>query len=84
MTEQLLHLCNIDIPGRETHLSMLKLLPTLHQRTPSSLIIPLQASLTAALPTTSSEMSNHKPFPPNLVTFKGSASHLVPRIPGGV
>jgi serine/threonine-protein kinase ATR len=77
MVNGLLALCDFpppDIPrngpdGR-TVLSMKKDIPQLAKLMPSPLIVPLQESLTATLPPTSSTVnSHHQPFPQNLPTF---------------
>lgn len=57
-------------PDARTTLSMKRDIPQLAKLMPSPLIVPLQESLTATLPPTSSTInSHHQPFPPNLPTF---------------
>ncbi|KAI0254821.1 hypothetical protein BJV78DRAFT_1273863 [Lactifluus subvellereus] len=57
-------------PDARTTLSMKRDIPQLAKLMPSPLIVPLQESLTATLPPTSSTVnSHHQPFPPNLPTF---------------
>ncbi|KAJ7055002.1 hypothetical protein C8F01DRAFT_1160647 [Mycena amicta] len=73
MTLQLLKLCDYyirDQDGDVRQLSMQKTFPDLFKRGKSDLIIPLQESLTASLPPTSSLASEHQPFPPNAPTFE--------------
>ncbi|KAG6832347.1 hypothetical protein H0H87_001811 [Tephrocybe sp. NHM501043] len=71
MTNELLNLCDyhIDDDARKT-LTMTKDFKRLAELGKSPLIIPLQESLTASLPPTSSAESNHQPFPPNAPTFQ--------------
>jgi serine/threonine-protein kinase ATR len=74
MTNELLALCDyhIDDEGKKS-LSMKKDFPRLLALGRSQLIIPLQESLTASLPPTSSSSSSsalHQPFPVNTPTFE--------------
>ncbi|KAF8076761.1 hypothetical protein FPV67DRAFT_1472577 [Lyophyllum atratum] len=71
MTNELLNLCDyhIDDDSRKT-LTMSKDFKRLAELGKSLLIIPLQESLTASLPPTSSAESDHQPFPPNAPTFE--------------
>jgi serine/threonine-protein kinase ATR len=72
MTNELLNLCDhhIDDDSKKT-LSMTKDFKRLAALGRSPLIIPLQESLTASLPPTSSLESTHQPFPSNAPTFQG-------------
>ncbi|KAG5648746.1 hypothetical protein DXG03_000093 [Asterophora parasitica] len=71
MTNELLNLCDfhIDDDTRKT-LTMSKDFKRLAELGHSPLIIPLQESLTASLPPTSSAESAYQPFPPNAPTFQ--------------
>ena len=78
MVNGLLTLCDFPAPdpprnaGPEARatLSMKRDIPQLAKLMPSPLIVPLQESLTATLPPTSSTIgSHHQPFPSNLPTF---------------
>jgi serine/threonine-protein kinase ATR len=78
MVNGLLILCDFPAPepprnaGPEARatLSMRRDIPHLAKLMPSPLIVPLQESLTATLPPTSSTInSHHQPFPSNLPTF---------------
>ncbi|KAI0068558.1 hypothetical protein BV25DRAFT_1792048 [Artomyces pyxidatus] len=71
MVNELLALCDYPIKDESKRtLHMKKDFPGLARLTPSSLIIPLQGSLTAMLPPTSSASdSHHQPFPHDLPTF---------------
>lgn len=72
MTDQLLNLCNFDIPQAEKkRLAMSRDFPALVRLGKSDLIIPLQESLTASLPPISSTDSVHQPFPSDVPTFAG-------------
>jgi serine/threonine-protein kinase ATR len=72
MTNELLALCDYHIndDARKT-LTMTKDFPRLAALGHSDLIIPLQDSLNASLPPTSSLESIHQPFPANAPTFAG-------------
>ncbi|KIY53078.1 hypothetical protein FISHEDRAFT_34031 [Fistulina hepatica ATCC 64428] len=67
MTNQLLELC--DKQTDKTLLSMKKDFPKLYRLGNSSLLIPLQESLTATLPPASAKESAHQPFPSHLPSF---------------
>ncbi|KAJ7156082.1 hypothetical protein C8R43DRAFT_884346 [Mycena crocata] len=70
MTNQLLAMCDHHVGDEVKTLSMQKQFPRLFKLGRSELIIPLQESLTASLPPTSSLESDHQPFPPNAPTFE--------------
>lgn len=74
MTNELLALCDhpIDDDAKKSF-SMKKDFPRLFKLGQSKLIIPLQESLTASLPASSSSTasSGHQPFPSNTPTFQG-------------
>jgi serine/threonine-protein kinase ATR len=91
MVNGLLALCDFTVPelaknaGPEarTTLSMKRDIPQLVKLMPSPLIVPLQESLTATLPPTSSTAnSHHQPFPLNLPTFDRNLFFLCSFIPG--
>jgi serine/threonine-protein kinase ATR len=70
MATELLRLCDAPIKDNDTKtLSMARDFPLLKKQAPSDLIIPLQESLTVNLPTTSSQSSDHQPFPPDAPKF---------------
>ncbi|KAJ7784096.1 hypothetical protein B0H16DRAFT_1296839 [Mycena metata] len=69
MTNQLLNMCDFHVGDETRTLSMQKYFPYLFKLGCSDLIIPLQESLTASLPPTSSSESDHQPFPLNAPTF---------------
>ena len=73
MTNELLALCDYHVDDDKRVLSMSKDFPRLKNLGHSELIIPLQESLTASLPPTSSSSSTHQPFPPNAPTFNGTS-----------
>ncbi|KAL4076264.1 hypothetical protein J3A83DRAFT_4357344 [Scleroderma citrinum] len=71
MTDELLRLCNYPIDDDRKTLSMKRDFPRLAALGRSPLLIPLQESLTVNLPPTSStENSNHVPFPVSAPTFE--------------
>lgn len=70
MTNELLKLCNYLVPDDpKAPLSMTKLFPGLAKLAPSQLIVPLQESLVASLPSESSLEASHQPFPHHLPTI---------------
>jgi serine/threonine-protein kinase ATR len=71
MTNGLLALCDHPVTEGHKRLSMHKDFPKLDAMASSALIIPLQGSLTASLPPTSSTASSHQPFPLNSPRFQG-------------
>ncbi|KAF9266203.1 hypothetical protein L218DRAFT_101271 [Marasmius fiardii PR-910] len=73
LTYQLLRLCNYHIPDKDKDksLNMGKVFPDLQDLGRSDLLVPLQESLTASLPPTSSAESTHQPFPSDAPTFNG-------------
>jgi len=74
MTNELLSLCDYQINDDSRKTLSMKEFPRLAALGNSQLIIPLQESLSANLPPTSSLESTHQPFPSNAPTFE-SASH---------
>jgi serine/threonine-protein kinase ATR len=61
--------CQTDPDGNP--LSIKARFPGLRQLVPCNIIIPFQDSMIVTLPTDPSQLHSHKPFPSNLVTFKG-------------
>ncbi|KAF8897901.1 hypothetical protein BD779DRAFT_1608382 [Infundibulicybe gibba] len=76
MTNELLELCDYHIDGDKKTLMMSRDFPRLSSLGHSSLIIPLQESLTANLPPASSSDSIHQPFPMNAPTFDGFSDEI--------
>ena len=70
MTNQLLDLCDYPIKDDNKTLNMQKQFPELFKLAPSRVIIPLQESLTADFPPTSSSEATHQPFPVDAPTFE--------------
>jgi len=71
MTDQLLNVCNFQVPPKENILSMSKEFRMLQRMTPLDLIIPLQTTLIPTLPSSSRDLGSHKPFPNELPTISG-------------
>ncbi|KZT05577.1 uncharacterized protein LAESUDRAFT_655532 [Laetiporus sulphureus 93-53] len=69
MSEELLVLTNRPVRDDKKTMSMAKDAPALLRLAPSQLIIPIQESLIASLPPTSSSDANYQPFPINAPTF---------------
>jgi len=71
MTDQLLNVCNFQVPPKENILSMSKEFRMLQRMTPLDLIVPLQSTLIPTLPSSNHDMGSHKPFPNELPTING-------------
>ncbi|KAJ3474989.1 hypothetical protein NLI96_g12128 [Meripilus lineatus] len=70
MIDELLNLCNYPVrDDKTTMLMMSKDFPRLFRQVPSTLIIPLQESLTPSLPPTSASEVTHQPFRVDTPTF---------------
>lgn len=69
LVDQLLILCNHPV-GKEPTMSLHTTFPNLYKLAPTTLMIPLQASLNVSLPSDASQIANHKPFPDRLITFQ--------------
>ena len=77
--EALLKLCNFEITGRQTTVSLSKGLgfPT-HSVLPCPLVVPLQSNLTVNLPSaTGQKGKKHNPFPLDQPTLQSSSSLIV-------
>lgn len=72
MTNELLNLCDYPIDGNKSTLNMTRDFPKLKAMGRSTMIIPLQESLTASLPPGATTESTHQPFPADAPTFQGS------------
>lgn len=70
MTNELLGLCDYPVKDDWKTLNMQKQFPRLSKLAPSRIIIPLQESLTANFPPTSSSEATHQPFPIDAPTFE--------------
>jgi len=91
MVNGLLALCDFPAPDPPRNagpdakptLSMKRDIPQLAKLMPSPLIVPLQESLTATLPPTSSTINtHHQPFPQNLPTFDRNPFFRQLHVPG--
>ena len=71
LSEQLLLACtNGDFHGNKTvHASLTRDLRFNHKCTPCPLVVPVESSVTAALPTVSEHIKNHRPFSRDMVTI---------------
>ncbi|KXS21067.1 hypothetical protein M427DRAFT_310695 [Gonapodya prolifera JEL478] len=72
LTQELLNVCNHNVPSRETVLSIKTEFRHLLRLTPTNVVIPLQSLLTVSLPSNSQATATHKPFPeeqPSIMSF---------------
>lgn len=71
LSDQLLHVCEGEIHGKPTSISLAKDLSFIHRTAPCKLVIPLEATLTASLPIASVnvDMKRHHAFPHDVVTI---------------
>lgn len=71
LTEQLLSLCNVELPGKPVAVSLRKDLQFNHSVAPCPLVIPIQSVLSATLPTIPD---------PNVIRVHQSFAHDQPTI----
>jgi serine/threonine-protein kinase ATR len=71
LSDQLLHVCEGEIQGKATTVSITRDLRFNHKTAPCKIAIPLESMLTASLPsvTENVNMKAHKPFPKDVVTI---------------
>ncbi|KAF2267881.1 hypothetical protein CC78DRAFT_565700 [Lojkania enalia] len=71
LTDALLAACDAPVEGRVTHVSLSKDLGFNHKLAPCQLVVPIEATMVANLPTgTDSRMvRNHNPFPQDAITI---------------
>ena len=71
LSDQLLHVCEGEIHGKPTNISLTKDLGFNHKTAPSRLVIPLESTLTASLPpvTDNVNMKTHKAFSKETITI---------------
>ena len=78
MSTELLKLCDYPIKDDHTRtLNMTRDFSSLAKLAPSSLIIPLQESLTVALPSSSSRGVNHQPFSHDAPTIACTSNTII-------
>ncbi|KAH0566290.1 hypothetical protein GP486_000316 [Trichoglossum hirsutum] len=68
LSSQLLHVCEAEIIGKPTSVSLTKDLGFNHRAAPCPLVVPLETTLTASLPTTPDTMKRHEAFARDTVT----------------
>lgn len=73
LSNELLKVCMQDIPGKTSNVSLSRDLLFNHKCTPCRLVVPLEASLMATLPTATEYVNVrlHKAFPKDTVTISG-------------
>ena len=71
LSSQLLHVCEAEIVGKPTSVSLTKDLGFNHRVAPCPLVVPLETTLTASLPTTPDTMKRHEAFARDTVTVTG-------------
>ncbi|KAL9021748.1 MAG: hypothetical protein Q9185_001112 [Variospora sp. 1 TL-2023] len=71
LSDQLLHVCEGDIQGKPSTISLTKDLGFVHKTAPCRLVVPLESTLTASLPpgTDNVDMRKHRAFPKETVTI---------------
>lgn len=71
LSDQLLHVCEGEIQGKVTTVSITQHLGFNHKTAPCKIAIPLESMLTVSLPavTENVNMRNHKAFPKDIVTI---------------
>ncbi|KAM3088202.1 serine/threonine-protein kinase M1, variant 2 [Clarireedia jacksonii] len=73
LTAEILKVCEAgDFPGQKTYrASITKDLQFQHKHTPSLLAVPIEAALTATLPTLTDKVATHKAFSRDVITING-------------
>jgi serine/threonine-protein kinase ATR len=73
LTAEILKVCEVgDFPGQKTYrASITKDLQFQHKHTPSLLAVPIEAALTATLPTLTDKVATHKAFSRDVITING-------------
>ena len=71
LSDQLLHVCEGNIQGKPSHISITKDLGFNHKSAPCKIVIPLESTLTASLPTVTDnvKMRAHKAFSKDIITI---------------
>ncbi|KAL8830882.1 MAG: hypothetical protein Q9191_001178 [Dirinaria sp. TL-2023a] len=71
LSEQLLHVCECTIQGKPTNVSITKDLGFNHKSAPCKIVIPLESTMTAVLPTVTDnvKMRAHKAFSKDIITI---------------
>ena len=71
LSDQLLHICEGEIRGKSSIISLTKDLSFAHKVAPCKLVVPLESAMTAALPqgTENVELKKHKAFPKDTITI---------------
>ena len=71
LSDQLLHVCEGEIKGKPSSVSLSKDLGFIHRTAPCKLVIPLESTLTASLPTATvnADMRRHQAFSHDMVTI---------------
>lgn len=71
LSEQLLHVCEGDIRGKPSTISLTKDLGFVHKTAPCRMVVPLETTLSASLPTATDDvdMKKHRAFSKDIVTI---------------
>ena len=71
LSAELLHLCEGEIQGKPTNISITKVLKFNHKVAPCKIAVPIESMLTASLPTITENvnMKMHKAFPKDIITI---------------
>ncbi|KAL8891174.1 MAG: hypothetical protein Q9215_001770 [Flavoplaca cf. flavocitrina] len=79
LSDQLLHVCEGDIQGKASTISLSKDLGFIHKMAPCRLVVPLESTLTASLPPPADivEMRKHKPFSRDTVTISAFLDNVL-------
>lgn len=79
LSDQLLHVCEGSVEGKPSAISLTKDLGFVHKTAPCKLVVPLESTLTAALPQGSHtvDMKKHKAFAKETVTISAFLDHVL-------
>ncbi|KAL8729547.1 MAG: hypothetical protein Q9166_004627 [cf. Caloplaca sp. 2 TL-2023] len=79
LSDQLLHVCEGDIHGKPSTISLTRDLGFVHKTAPCKLVVPLESTLTASLPpgADSVEMKKHRAFAKDTVTISAFIDNVL-------
>lgn len=79
LSDQLLHVCEGDVQGKPSMISLTKDLGFVHKTAPRRLVVPLESTLTASLPlgTDNVNMRQHRAFSKDAVTISAFLDNVL-------
>ena len=79
LSDQLLHVCEGDVQGKATQISLTKDLGFIHKTAPCKLVVPLESTLAISLPTGTEDvdMRRHRAFSKDTVTISAFMDNVL-------